>query len=80
MELDFESTGRAVNMIEASLSMVENTLHDMPSRILSKVYDRIGFNAIDDDILRQLVIARICQPMSKCATVEYIKSCSDGHT
>lgn len=77
MELDFESTGKAMDMIETSLSMVENTLHDMPSRILSRVYDRIGFNAIDDEILRQLVIARICQPMSKCATVEYIKSCFD---
>lgn len=27
-----------------------------------------------DDVLRHLVIARICQPASKVATVEYLKS------
>jgi len=33
-----------------------------------------GFDAIEDDIFRQLVIARLGQPMSKSATVEYLKS------
>jgi hypothetical protein len=38
------------------------------------VYDSIGYDAIDDYILRQLVISRLSQPMSKSATVEYLKS------
>lgn len=42
--------------------------------LLSQVYDRIGFNRIKDDVLRHLVIARISQPSSKMATVDYLRS------
>ena len=41
------------------------------------MYDSIGFNQIQDPILRSLVIARISQPMSKRATVDYLKSYFD---
>lgn len=41
------------------------------------IYDDIGFNRIPDDILRHLVIVRVCQPASKLATIEYLKSCYD---
>ena len=41
------------------------------------MYDSIGFNEIPDEILRNLVVARISQPMSKRATVEYLKSYFD---
>ncbi|MDR0829578.1 MAG: hypothetical protein LBN95_05650, partial [Prevotellaceae bacterium] len=33
--------------------------------------NNIGFNAISDDILRHLVVSRICQPQSKVATVDF---------
>lgn len=45
--------------------------------LLNQVYDSIGFNQIPDDILRHLVIARVSQPKSKLATVEYLKSYYD---
>ncbi len=45
--------------------------------LLSQVYDRVGFNRIPDGILRHLVIARVSQPMSKLATVAYLKSYYD---
>ena len=35
------------------------------------------FDAIDDDILEHLVIARLCQPTSKAGTVDYLKSYFD---
>jgi transposase len=38
------------------------------------VFQAVGFDAIDDGILRSLVIARLSQPMSKKATVDYLKS------
>ena len=37
------------------------------------MYDSIGFNAIADEELRHLVTGRICQPMSKKATVDYLR-------
>lgn len=45
--------------------------------LLGRIYDSIGFNAIEDDVLRHLVIARLTQPRSKLATVDYLKSYYD---
>jgi hypothetical protein len=45
--------------------------------ILDRVYSLIGFDSIKDDVLRQLVIARLSRPMSKKATVDYLKSYFD---
>ena len=59
------------------LDNVESVLLNAPQKLLSRIYDDIGFNGIKDEILRHLVIARICQPMSKAATVDYLKSYFD---
>jgi transposase len=56
------------------LSNIENILHNGTQLILNRVYDAIGYSSIDDYILRQLVISRLSQPMSKSATVEYLKA------
>lgn len=62
---------------EYFLSNIENILINGTQLILDKVYRLTGFNKIDDDILRHLVIARLSQPMSKSATVDYLKSYFD---
>lgn len=46
---------------------------DVQYRLLSKIYDSIGFSAIGDDILKDLAIARVCCPRSKLATVDYLR-------
>lgn len=56
------------------LSNIENILHNGTQLILNRVYDSIGYDAIDDYILRQLVLSRLSQPMSKSATIEYLKA------
>ena len=56
------------------LSNVENILINGTQLILNQVFRIIGFDAIDDDVLKQLVIARLSQPQSKAATVDYLKS------
>lgn len=61
-------------LVENLFSNVENILLNGTGLILNRVYDKIGFNQIEDDILRHLVIARLSQPLSKSATVEYLKS------
>lgn len=76
-ELDFDESARALSQVQQALSLVERTMLDAPQTILNRVYDRIGFNAIGDDILRHLAIARVSQPMSKVATVEYLKTYFD---
>lgn len=48
--------------------------------LLSPVYDSIGFNRIKDELLKHLVIARVAQPRSKLATVDYMRRYFDAYT
>jgi hypothetical protein len=64
-------------VVENLLSKVENILINGTQMILNPVFDNIGFNSIDDGILRHLVVSRICHPQSKVATVDYLKSYFD---
>ena len=77
LELDFEgedSKERELAMADRFFESIDSILLNGAKLILDKVYDAVGFNQIDDNILRHLVIARLCQPMSKMATVDYLKS------
>ena len=60
--------------VERVLNNITSVILNGPQMILNQVYDSIGFNKIRDDVLRHLVIARVCQPSSKSATAEYLKS------
>lgn len=59
---------------ESVLDNIDRVLLNGPLHILNTIYDTIGFNRIEDEMLRDLSIARVCQPMSKLATVGYLKS------
>lgn len=63
--------------IDKLLSNVENILLNGTQLILNQVFKIVGFDTIDDEILKHLVIARLCQPASKAGTVEYLKSYFD---
>lgn len=76
-QLEFEDIRTPAESIDYVLSKIENIHMDTPYRILSRIYDEIGFNAISDNILRHLAIARVCEPQSKLATVAYLKSYFD---
>ena len=74
-ELDFEdSKGRELKETERVVDNMDAVLINGTQLLLSQIYDSIGFNRISDEILRQLVIARVSQPMSKLATTAYLKS------
>ena len=59
---------------ERVLKNISAVVLNGPQQILNQVYESIGFNRIKDEVLRHLVIARICQPLSKSATADYLKS------
>jgi hypothetical protein len=59
------------------LNNIENILLNGTQLILNQIFKLIGFDAIDDDILKHLVIARLCQPASKAGTDDYLKSYFD---
>ncbi|MDR1881382.1 MAG: IS1634 family transposase [Prevotella sp.] len=59
------------------LDNIENILLNGMQLILNPVFKLTGFDRIDDEILKHLVVSRICQPRSKVATVDYLKSYFD---
>ena len=65
---------RELEETERAFANIDSVFMNAPQLILNPIYDSIGFNRIPDGVLRHLVIARICQPMSKLATVDYLKS------
>lgn len=62
---------------EYLLDNVENILLNGTQLILNEVFQLVGFDTIDDTILKHLVAARLCQPTSKAGTVDYLKSYFD---
>jgi len=72
--LDVEGIGEASSKVDEVLDNIESAAINGTQLILNKVYDEVGFNAIDDNKLRNLVLARICQPGSKMATAAYLKA------
>ena len=64
-------------LVNSLLNKVENILLNGTQLILNQVFSKIGFSQINDDILRHLVVSRLCQPRSKVATVDYLKSYFD---
>lgn len=43
-----------------------------PELLLGKIFDEIGFNSIDDEWFRHLVITRLVYPVSKLKTTDYL--------
>jgi hypothetical protein len=62
---------------EHLLDNIENILLNGTQLILNRVFKQTGFDAIEDTILKHLVVSRICQPSSKAGTVDYLKSYFD---
>lgn len=61
-------------LTEHLLNKIENILLNGIQLIIDRAYDSIGFNKIKDEELRHLVVSRLSQPLSKSATVEYLKT------
>jgi len=63
------------SFITQSVSLLENS--DIrtvgPEIIFGKIYDSIGFNQIEEELFRHLVISRLAFPLSKLKTVDYLQ-------
>lgn len=77
---EFDFNNNRTRELEETIRVVDNmdaVLINGTQLLLNQVYDYIGFNQIPDEILRHLVIARVSQPRSKLATVDYLRSYYD---
>ncbi|MFR9546499.1 MAG: hypothetical protein SNJ29_13125 [Rikenellaceae bacterium] len=75
-KLDFEqlSYNQEKEQLDKLISCIDKALINGVQLLLNNVFDSIGFNAIEDKIFRQLVLARLAFPSSKLATAEYLKT------
>ena len=73
--LDFKRQERLDERAEADklFESIADIRQDGVRLILEPIYNGIGFDLIPDQTLKYLAIARICQPKSKVATVDYLK-------
>ena len=73
------TTSLFVNRDDAKLESFISTLTNSqvqvigPELIFGKIYDAIGFNQIESDLFRHLVITRLYQPGSKLKTIDYLQ-------
>lgn len=60
--------------IESFLSTIENAQIRTigPELVFGKIFDFIGFDTINEELFRHLVIARLAFPLSKLKTIEYL--------
>jgi transposase len=72
--VNYDEQFKEENQTYHFISNIESVLLNGTQLILNRIYKRIGFDKIDDQILKQLAVARLSQPMSKAATVDYLKS------
>jgi transposase len=67
---DFEQNDKAFEQLFAGITAVKSV---GASILLGKIFDSIGFNVIEDELFRKLVISRLCYPVSKLRTTEYLR-------
>ena len=62
------------SFVQTFLSEIQNSQIRTigPELVFGKVFDFIGFNAIEEPLFRHLVIARLAFPLSKLKTIEYL--------
>jgi transposase len=62
------------SFVQTFLSEIQNSQIRTigPELVFGKVFDFIGFNAIEAPLFRHLVIARLAFPLSKLKTIEYL--------
>lgn len=68
-EIDFENTNDLIHSILNNI-----TSHKLVGIefILGKIFDEIGFNKIEDELFKDLVLYRLVYPKSKLKTTEYL--------
>ncbi len=73
-QLDLFSSDYNSDIIEEFLNSLtsDNILPIGPELILGKIFDRIGFNKIPEELFRTLVLTRLIYPGSKLKVVDYL--------
>lgn len=69
IEIDFTQDRLQAEQILDSIQQITVAGTDL---LLGRIFSEIGFNRIGDDLFRQLVLSRLCFPVSKLKTTDYL--------
>ncbi|WP_432264599.1 IS1634 family transposase [Autumnicola lenta] len=68
-EFDFSDVDSVFESFINSITSMKRVGYDL---LLGRIFDEIGFNKVEDDLFRELVIARVAFPKSKLKTKDYL--------
>lgn len=68
-EFDFSGSDGFVEQFFNSISSIERSGYEL---LIGPIFNEIGFHKIDDELFRELVIARVAFPKSKLKTVKFL--------
>jgi transposase len=69
VELDFNNYNQLFTQVFSSISSLKLVGIDL---VLGRIFEEIGFNSIEDELFRDLVLYRLVYPKSKLKTAEYL--------
>lgn len=69
LEFDFDNERNSAKQFLDNIQQVTVVGSEL---LLGKIFDEIGFNKIRDHLFKQLVITRLCFPVSKLKTTDYL--------
>lgn len=69
-ELDFDDEHRHFSAFVKSIREITVAGIEL---LLGKIFDEIGFGQIQDNLFRRLVLSRLCFPVSKLKTTDYLQ-------
>jgi transposase len=70
VQLDFNQEDKLLEVFINSIEAIKIAGIEL---LLGKLFDEIGFNKVKDDLFKKLVLARLCFPVSKLKTTEYLR-------
>ncbi|SKC01182.1 hypothetical protein SAMN05660903_03780, partial [Salegentibacter salinarum] len=63
---------KELEFVDAFMNSLDTFYLVGPELLLGKLFDEIGFNTIEEELFRHLVITRLIYPVSKLRTVDYL--------
>ena len=70
IEIDFTQSDILLEQLVGSIQQIKIVGIEL---LLGKLFTDIGFSAIKDELFKKLVLARLCYPVSKLKTVDYLR-------
>lgn len=70
LEIDFSQRDVLLDQLLGSIQQIKIVGIDL---LLGKLFTDIGFSVVQDELFKKLVLSRLCYPVSKLKTIDYLR-------